>query len=516
MRYNYIIIISPFVFKKGSIYMSKNAIYARKSVYREDSISVKSQIEKCEYELKGEDYIAYTDNGFSGKNTDRPDFQKLMNDIRMGKVKKVIVYKLDRISRSVLDFAEMLQVFQSYNVDFISATEHFDTTSPIGKAMLNISMVFAQMERETIQQRVTDAYLSRSKRGFYMGGRIPLGYNKIPISVDGIKTAMYEQNPEQAEIVRFIFNMYSQPNVSLRDIVRMLNEREMFVKGKAAWNATHLWKIIKNPSYTYADLNVYHFYKRQNISIINEPDEFIGQTSMYLFSGKANEDGKYLVIAPHIPLVDSKTWLACNAKSYEHKEVRITKPKISVFSGKVKCGYCGYGINTRENQKGARYLYCLGKIQYQLCKVDFPTMHGEPFEETVMSRIREKLESLTIRKDKEQSQKVIAKSDELKLKLEKVNGQIESLIDKMIGATDITVQYVNKKLEVLDTEKKEIEMQIEEIHYKQMQTSNDVTVITDAFSKWDSLSFDDKRKVVDLIIKKITLYLDRIEIEWKV
>ncbi len=143
-------------------------------------------------------------------------------------------------------------------------------------------------------------------------------------------------------------------------------------------------------------------------------------------------------------------------------------------------------------------------------------MHGEPFEETVMSRIREKLESLTIRKDKEQSQKVIAKTDELKLKLEKVNGQIESLIDKMIGATDITVQYVNKKLEVLDTEKKEIEMQIEEIHYKQMQTSNDVTVITDAFSKWDSLSFDDKRKVVDLIIKKITLYLDRIEIEWKV
>lgn len=144
--------------------MADIAIYARKSVFREDSISVESQVEFCEYEARGEDYLVYKDNGYSGKNTDRPDFQKMMNDIKAGKIKKVIVYKLDRISRSVLDFSEMMQEFQKYNVSFVSATEHFDTSSPMGRAMLNICIVFAQLERETKHtkdnsSRVDDDYI---------------------------------------------------------------------------------------------------------------------------------------------------------------------------------------------------------------------------------------------------------------------------------------------------------------------------------------------------------------------
>ena len=98
------------------------AIYARKSVFREDSISVESQIELCIYEAKGENYVIYQDNGFSGKNTDRPDYQRMLKDIMDGKITKVIVYKLDRISRSVLDFARMMDTFQKYNIAFISAT----------------------------------------------------------------------------------------------------------------------------------------------------------------------------------------------------------------------------------------------------------------------------------------------------------------------------------------------------------------------------------------------------------
>ena len=94
-----------------------NAVYGRQSVDRKDSISIESQIEFCEYELKGESYKAYTDKGYSGKNTDRPKFQQLMADIQKGLIKKVVVYKLDRISRSILDFATMMEEFQKYNVD---------------------------------------------------------------------------------------------------------------------------------------------------------------------------------------------------------------------------------------------------------------------------------------------------------------------------------------------------------------------------------------------------------------
>ena len=151
-----------------------DAFYTRQSVDRDDSISVESQVEYCEKEVKqGEEYKVYTDRGFSGKNTERPAFQELMKDIASGKIRRVIVYRLDRISRSVLDFANIIEKLQVHDVEFVSTMEKFDTSTPIGKAMLMIVMVFAQLERETIQQRVKDAYLSRSKRGFYMGAASP-------------------------------------------------------------------------------------------------------------------------------------------------------------------------------------------------------------------------------------------------------------------------------------------------------------------------------------------------------
>ena len=165
-----------------------DAIYARQSVDKKDSISIESQIEFCKYELKGGNCKEYTDKGYSGKNTDRPKFQELVRDIKRGLIAKVVVYKLDRISRSILDFANMMELFQQYNVEFVSSTEKFDTSTPMGRAMLNICIVFAQLERETIQKRVTDAYYSRSQRGFKMGGKAPYGFHTEPIKMDGINT----------------------------------------------------------------------------------------------------------------------------------------------------------------------------------------------------------------------------------------------------------------------------------------------------------------------------------------
>ena len=114
-----------------------DAIYARQSVDKKDSISIESQIEFCKYELKGGNCKEYTDKGYSGKNTDRPKFQELVRDIKRGLIAKVVVYKLDRISRSILDFANMMELFQQYNVEFVSSTEKFDTSTPMGRAKCN-------------------------------------------------------------------------------------------------------------------------------------------------------------------------------------------------------------------------------------------------------------------------------------------------------------------------------------------------------------------------------------------
>ena len=172
-----------------------DAIYARQSVDKKDSISIESQIEFCKYELKGGNCKEYTDKGYSGKNTDRPKFQELVRDIKRGLIAKVVVYKLDRISRSILDFANMMELFQQYNVEFVSSTEKFDTSTPMGRAMLNICIVFAQLERETIQKRVTDAYYSRSQRGFKMGGKAPYGFHTEPIKM-GLRPILSAKGPK--------------------------------------------------------------------------------------------------------------------------------------------------------------------------------------------------------------------------------------------------------------------------------------------------------------------------------
>ena len=165
------------------------AIYPRKSKFKKDSISIESQVEFCKHEIKGnEKFKVYPDNGFSGKDTNREQFQEMCKDIEKGIISKVVVYKLDRISRSIIDFANIMEFFGKHNVEFVSCTEKFDTGAPMGRAMLNICIIFAQLERETIQQRITDAYHSRNKKGFYMGGGKPYGFDLEKIEIDGKKS----------------------------------------------------------------------------------------------------------------------------------------------------------------------------------------------------------------------------------------------------------------------------------------------------------------------------------------
>ena len=195
----------------------------------------------CKYELKGGSCRVFKDKGYSGKNTDRPEFQKLLGEIRKGKVRRVIVYKLDRISRSILDFANMMELFQEYDVEFVSSTEKFDTSTPMGRAMLNICIVFAQLERETIQKRVTDAYYSRCLKGFHMSGQAPYGYQLEPTVVEGIRTKKMVADPVAADHVRLMFEMYAEPETSFGDITRYFEEQGIKIYEKSmgpTWNCT--------------------------------------------------------------------------------------------------------------------------------------------------------------------------------------------------------------------------------------------------------------------------------------
>ena len=173
------------------------AIYTRQSIDKKDSISIETQVELCKKEInKDEQFKIYEDKGFSGKNTERPQFKKLIEDIKEGQISKLIVYRLDRISRSITDFSNIMDILEEHKVSFISANEKFDTSTPTGKAMLYIIMIFAQLERETIAERIRDNYYSRGKTGVWLGGPAPFGYTIKKIMQDAKKVSILKPNKD--------------------------------------------------------------------------------------------------------------------------------------------------------------------------------------------------------------------------------------------------------------------------------------------------------------------------------
>jgi len=292
-----------------------DAIYARQSVDKADSISIESQLDFCRYETRGAPCLEFFDKGYSGRNLDRPGFQQMLEAIRLGKIKRVICYKLDRCSRSILDFSNLMAQLQEFEVQFVSCTEKFDTSTPMGRAMLNICIVFAQLERETIQQRVCDAYHARCRKGFYMGGRVPFGYTLEPYMLDGKKTSRYIVKESEAEILRLLYREYASPLTSLGDLVRKLERAGISHprKENGQWIRENIGRMLKNPIYVKADAEIFRFFQDKGFSILNPREDFIGTNGCYLYSEKGRS-GKVVVLAPHEGIVSSDLWLQCRNK----------------------------------------------------------------------------------------------------------------------------------------------------------------------------------------------------------
>ena len=444
-----------------------DAIYARQSIDKTDSISIESQIEYCKHELKSKEYNIYYDKGYSGKNTERPQFQKMLEAVRSGEINRVICYKLDRISRSILDFATMMEEFEKQQVQFVSCTEKFDTSTPMGWAMLNICIVFAQLERETIQQRVTDAYVSRSRKGFYMGGRIPYGYKLCPHVIDGKETSKYEADPEESEIIKLIYSLYCKADYSCGDVTRYLNSHELInnrSKNKY-WNRSRISELIKNPIYVKADADVYNFFKQQKSHIHNAPDEFTGINGLYMYDEKSSSqscnclEGKHIVLAPHEGIVSSDLWIKARTKSLNNKQFANPRPgKNSWLVGKIKCGVCGYAMSAKKTSGGGVRFICSRKLQTFKC-TGTGIIKAEDLEYEVLNKIENHLDLFL--SDKKQS-------------------------------------FANKQKNI------------------QLYDSESVLQIKDSVTNWNTISFEEKQKVTDNLITAVSVFENcRVNIAWK-
>ena len=458
----------------------EDVIYARQSVDRKDSISIESQIDFCKYELKGGSCRVFKDKGYSGKNTDRPEFQKLLGEIRKGKVRRVVVYKLDRISRSILDFANMMELFQEYDVEFVSSTEKFDTSTPMGRAMLNICIVFAQLERETIQKRVTDAYYSRCLKGFHMSGQAPYGFDLEPTVVE---------------------------------------ERGIKVYGKSL-TRSYLSQLLRNPVYAQADLEMYEFFKSQGTVVVNDAADFAGTNGCYLYQGRDVKEDKdkslkdqILVIAPHEGFVSADVWLRCRKKLMTNTTFQNgRKARNTWLAGKIKCGKCGYALKTTHNPSGYEYLRCSKRADHKGCP-GCGTLRKTEFEQFIFTAMGEKFREFKLLRGGEE--KANPKITAYQVELAQVEAEIEKLLDTLTGANATLLAYANKKIEDLDNRRKTLSKAIADLSVETL-SSQQIELLSGYLDDWENISFEDKRKAADGLISSISATSDYVKIEWKI
>ena len=497
----------------------EDCIYARQSVDRKDSISIESQIDFCKYELKGGSCKVFKDKGYSGKNTDRPEFQKLLGEIRKGRVRRVIVYKLDRISRSILDFANMMELFQEYDVEFVSSTEKFDTSTPMGRAMLNICIVFAQLERETIQKRVTDAYYSRCLKGFHMSGQAPYGYQLEPTVVEGIRTKKMVADPETSQYVKLMFEMYSEPETSFGDITRYFEEQNIKVYGKSLFR-TFISQLLRNPVYAQADLELYEFFKSQGAAIVNDASDFAGTNGCYLYQGRDVQERKnkhlkdqILVLAPSEGLVSSDTWLRCRKKLMANKTFQGgRKAKNTWLAGKVKCGRCGYALMSVGNPTGVQYLRCSKRADSKSCD-GCGTLRTREFERFLYGEMVKKLSEFQTLTAKRET--VNPKLTALNMELARVEEEIEKLLNTLTGANAVLLSYANSKIEELDTRRQALTKEIAALSAETMSPEQ-IERLSVYLNQWEEIDFEDRRQVADGLISQIRATDEHVSIEWKI
>jgi len=306
---------------------AKVAIYCRVSTLHQvdkDSLPMqrKDLTAYAQLILHTTDYTIFEDAGYSGKNTERPEFQRMMRMIRAGAFTHLLVWKIDRISRNLLDFATMYAELKKLGVTFVSRNEQFDTSTAMGEAMLKIILVFAELERNMTSERVTATMISRANAGKWNGGRIPFGYDY------DFETMQFSINDQEAELVRRIHDDYERKK-SLLIVARQLNHEGYTTRAGGLWNPVSLRIILVNKFYV-GDY-VYNRLKGGTGNRADQKDESEWVTIPDHHSAIISRDQKERII----------TLLHQNNRFDVQRRKSNVHGTVHIFAGLLFCGNCG-------------------------------------------------------------------------------------------------------------------------------------------------------------------------------
>lgn len=468
--------------------MKRAALYIRVSTQEQaqEGYSVGEQKERLIAYCKAQDWLIaniYVDGGFSGSNLNRPAIQQLISET--DKFDVVLVYKLDRLSRSQRDTLYLIEeVFLPHNIGFVSMQESFDTTTPLGKAMIGLLAVFAQLEREQIKERTQMGRAARAKSGlFHGGGYVPIGYD--------YQDGKLVINPYEAEQVRKIFEWYLS-GMSLQAITDRLHE-EGYVNRYGSYKAwPSVRRIIENDLYTgrvrFGDVRTEHAHE----AIITE-EQF--QAVKEMQARRKEQYGMYSFKSRHL------------------------------LTGICFCGYCGarYYVRTLRHR---HYYACYSRTKQAPRMIKDPNCKNrywnkKELEAKVEEQIRVVLQSPQIALDAAQAKRPVTPQDsQHNAKIEKRIRAIDRKISKtmeLYQRDDIPADVLSENINKLYNEKTALESSLIPTEETPQEASIDLTqeLIADAAQLWDFADESQKRRIIQSLVKKITLTGDDIQIEWR-
>ena len=527
---------------------NKIAIYSRKSKFTGKGESIGNQVELCKEYIKnhyGEDMlknvVVYEDEGFSGKTLNRPDFKKMMEDAKKNRIQTIVVYRLDRISRNVSDFAGLIEELARLEVDFISIREQFDTTSAMGRAMLYISSVFSQLERETIAERIRDNMYELAKTGRWLGGVTPTGYTSEAvksITIDGKakKACKLKVVPEEVDTIRMIYDLYKEFDSQTLTEAELLN-RGIKTKNGKEYTRFAIKGILQNPVYMIADEDAYEYFVRLDADLYSEKEAFDGVKGIMAYNRTIQERGRATIHRPvnewvisvgeHPGIIPGKVWVAVqeSLERNKSKAFRKSRSNEALLTGLLFCS-CGHRmypkLSKRKTADGeAIFSYvCKMKERSQKKVCNNKNANGNTLDMAIIEEVKKLGEdSNQFISRLEQSRKFyMGNRNDYEEKLntlykEKASTEkkLEKVVDSLIEFSDgIAKTQITKRIEQLNQESLSLDKRIQELEgVTSQRTLSDIEfdimrqLLTVFRDNIDSMTLEQKRSAVRTLVRKV-------------
>ncbi|EES91592.1 recombinase family protein [Clostridium botulinum] len=525
------------------------AIYARKSLFTGKGDSIGAQIDTCkrfiDYKFANEKYQLkiFTDEGWSGKTTDRPEFNKMLKLIEEKKVNYIISYKLDRLGRTARDLHNFLYDIDKLNIIYLSATEPYDTTTSAGRFMISILAAMAQMERERLAERVKGGMLQLAKKGRWLGGQTPLGFDSVKeIYIDDMckerQIMKLTSNKKEIKVVKLLFDKYLELG-SMSQVKKWCIENNIKGKNGGEVSTNTLKQILSSPIYVKSSSKVIDYLENQGINVFGEPNG----NGMLTFNKtkeiriERDKSEWIAAVSKHKGIIDDTKWLKIQNQLELQSEKQIKSSgrqgtSDCLLSGLIKCAKCGSNMMIKAGHKSVKtgttykYYVCGKKDNSYGHKCNNKNIRTDEADEAVITQMKLYNKELLIKNliaaskeanAVEEINKIIMLQDKISEKEKSVSNLIKklSLVDDETISNAILneVSNINKEIKELQLNLEKETIKNNEITTAKVDVDSYIQVLENFNENIDRVNINEKKVLLSSVLESVIWNGETCELE---